>query len=136
MCFTTELVQTDAIVVDRQGRFVDNLQREQFELRVDGRPQRISFFERVPAGPPVKEEAQTAPPDVTLKVEVFRDEKLVSATPLSRLKTEGVADLSRIPYFVGLKLEGMPSGRYVLHVTATDRIARANASQRMNFEIE
>ena len=73
---------------------------------------------------------------MVLKVEVFRDEKRVSATPLSRLKIEGVADLSRIPYFAELKLEGMPSGRYFLQVTATDRIARANASQRMNFEIE
>jgi VWFA-related protein len=46
----TELVQTDVMVFDRQGRFVDNLQREQFELRVDGKPQTITFFERVASG--------------------------------------------------------------------------------------
>jgi VWFA-related protein len=46
----TELVQTDVMVFDRQGRFVDNLQREQFELRVDGKPQPITFFERVASG--------------------------------------------------------------------------------------
>jgi hypothetical protein len=78
----------------------------------------------------------TAPPDVVLKVEVFRDDKRVVATPSSRLKTEGIADLSRIPYLAEVNLEGMPSGRYVLQVTATDRTARADASQRMNFEIE
>ena len=46
----TELVQTDVAVVDKQGRFVDGLQPEQFELRVEGKPKAISFFERVRAG--------------------------------------------------------------------------------------
>jgi hypothetical protein len=77
-----------------------------------------------------------APPDVTLKVQVFRDSKAVIATPLFRLATEGIADLSRIPYFAELNLKGMASGGYVLQVTATDRAAGTQASQRMNFEIE
>lgn len=47
---TTELVQTDVTVVDKQGRFVDGLKAEQFELLVDGKPQNISFFERISAG--------------------------------------------------------------------------------------
>lgn len=55
----TDLVQTDVTVFDKSGRFVDNLSREQFELRVDGKPQPISFFERVTAGT-VNEEAQIA----------------------------------------------------------------------------
>ncbi|HYU97271.1 MAG TPA: VWA domain-containing protein [Pyrinomonadaceae bacterium] len=46
----TELVQTDLMVFDKQGHFVDGLQREQFELTVDGKPQPISFFEQVKAG--------------------------------------------------------------------------------------
>jgi VWFA-related protein len=44
------LVQASVTVLDKQGRFVDGLKREQFELRVDGKPQPISFFERVEAG--------------------------------------------------------------------------------------
>src|SRR5256885_13629046 len=43
----TELVQTDVMVFDKQGRFVDGLKAEQFELKVDKRPQTISFFERI-----------------------------------------------------------------------------------------
>ncbi|HXI26064.1 MAG TPA: VWA domain-containing protein [Pyrinomonadaceae bacterium] len=43
----TELVQTDVMVFDKQGRFVDGLKAEQFELKVDKKPQTISFFERV-----------------------------------------------------------------------------------------
>jgi hypothetical protein len=46
----TELVQTGVMVFDKQGHFVDGLQREQFELTVDGKPQPISFFEQVKAG--------------------------------------------------------------------------------------
>ncbi|HEV2766008.1 MAG TPA: hypothetical protein VGV38_23690, partial [Pyrinomonadaceae bacterium] len=46
----TDLVQAGVTVFDRQGRFVEGLRREQFEVTVDGRPQAISFFERVRAG--------------------------------------------------------------------------------------
>ncbi|HYJ45165.1 MAG TPA: VWA domain-containing protein, partial [Pyrinomonadaceae bacterium] len=46
----TELVQTDVSVFDKQGRFVEGLKPEQFELSLDGKPQAISFFERVTAG--------------------------------------------------------------------------------------
>jgi VWFA-related protein len=46
----TDLVQTDVMVFDKSGRFVDGLQREQFEVRVDGKPVPVSFFERVTAG--------------------------------------------------------------------------------------
>jgi len=55
----TTLVQTDAMVFDKQGSFVDGLTREQFVLKVDGRPREISFFERVVAGSR-NEEAQLA----------------------------------------------------------------------------
>jgi hypothetical protein len=81
-------------------------------------------------------ERSAAPPDVALKIQVFLGEKQVIATPLSRLKTEGIEDLSRIPYLVELNTEGMPSGSYFLQVTAFDRTARTNASQRASFEIE
>ena len=46
----TELVQTDVMVFDKKGRFVDGLRREQFELSIDGKPQPIAFFEQVRAG--------------------------------------------------------------------------------------
>lgn len=43
----TELVQTDVMVFDKQGRFVDGLKPEQFALKVDNKPQPVAFFERV-----------------------------------------------------------------------------------------
>lgn len=54
---TTELVQTDAMVFDKQGRFVDGLKKEDFEVRADGRPVEVNLFDRVIAGSS-REEAQ------------------------------------------------------------------------------
>jgi VWFA-related protein len=56
----SELVQTDVMVFDREGKFVDGLTREQFELRVDGRPVPLAFFERVSAPLPKGEAAPGA----------------------------------------------------------------------------
>ncbi len=47
---STDLVQPDVMVFDKNGQFVDGLQRDQFELRVDGKPQPLSLFDRVVSG--------------------------------------------------------------------------------------
>jgi len=46
----TELVQTAITVLDKKGHFVEGLQRDQFQLMVDGKPRQVAFFERVAAG--------------------------------------------------------------------------------------
>jgi VWFA-related protein len=46
----TELVQTDVMVFDKKGHFVDGLKADQFVLKIDNKPQPISFFERVTSG--------------------------------------------------------------------------------------
>lgn len=55
----TELVQTGVTILDKQGRFVDGLKPEQFELRVDGKPVELLFFDRVAAWT-AREEKQLA----------------------------------------------------------------------------
>jgi VWFA-related protein len=55
----TELVQTAITVVDKKGKFVDGLDRTNFELVIDGKPRPINFLERVTAGS--EREAQLAP---------------------------------------------------------------------------
>src|SRR5260370_31438936 len=47
----TELVQTDVMVFDKRNHFVEGLRREDFDLRIYGKSQPISFFARVAAGP-------------------------------------------------------------------------------------
>ncbi|HEU4837716.1 MAG TPA: VWA domain-containing protein [Pyrinomonadaceae bacterium] len=54
----TELVQTDVMVFDRQGKFVNGLTAKDFELRVDGKPRPIQSFEQITAGS--DEESQLA----------------------------------------------------------------------------
>ena len=55
----TELVQTDVMVFDKQGRFVNGLTKENFELKIDGKPRPIAFFETITSGS-VNEEGQLA----------------------------------------------------------------------------
>src|SRR5215217_9467922 len=52
----TELVQTAITVLDKKGHFVEGLQRDQFQLVVDGKPLPVAFFERVAAGSPRESE--------------------------------------------------------------------------------
>ncbi|HEX7174569.1 MAG TPA: VWA domain-containing protein [Pyrinomonadaceae bacterium] len=56
---STNLVQTDLVVLDKQGRTVRGLTKDQFELSVEGQPQEISFFENVETGS-AREAAQLA----------------------------------------------------------------------------
>ena len=85
----TELVQSPVMVFDKQGHFVDGLQREQFELKVDGRPQPITFFDRVTAGTP----------DEALKFEAARAGRTTVATPLAPL-TKGSVYGRTLIFFV------------------------------------
>jgi VWFA-related protein len=51
----TNLVQTDVTVVDKSGHVVTGLKPNQFELRVDSKPQELSFVEEVITGGPAEE---------------------------------------------------------------------------------
>src|SRR3954470_11411166 len=55
----TDLVQTSVTVVDKEGRFVDSLARESFQLLIDGKPRPISLFDRITAGKPRPAELST-----------------------------------------------------------------------------
>lgn len=46
----TELVQTDVMVFDKEGKFVNGLTKDNFELRIDGKPRNIESFEMITAG--------------------------------------------------------------------------------------
>lgn len=46
----TDLVQTDVMVFDKQGNFIDGLKSNQFVLKIDGKPRELQFFDRISAG--------------------------------------------------------------------------------------
>ncbi len=56
--FDTSLVQTDVMVFDKNGRFVDGLKPEQFQLKIDKTQREISFFERITSGGFSRERAE------------------------------------------------------------------------------
>ncbi|HEV2828167.1 MAG TPA: VWA domain-containing protein [Pyrinomonadaceae bacterium] len=75
-------------------------------------------------------------PDVAIQVQVVREEQPVLTTALRRIQVENNQDLATIPYAAELSLNGLPTGRYVLHVTVVDRVTKQSASQQTRFEIE
>lgn len=125
----TELVQTNVMVFDSKGRFVDGLKPEQFELRVEEQLMPITFFERVVAGS-ANESAQlsalnrgaTTPPEsATNEVQkrgriviFFIDDLHLSLDSLSRTRTA-------ISHFIEHEM------------SATDRAAIASASGQIGF---
>jgi len=79
----TDLVQTDVMVFDKQGRFADGLRREDFELRIDGKVKPIEFFERISVGS-VNEETQLSAARGTLSANKTSP---LGAVPLDRGRT-------------------------------------------------
>src|ERR1044072_7301916 len=121
----TELVQTDVMVLDKQGRFVNGLTKENFELRIDGKPRQIESFEKITAGS--DEESQLAAARGATSINVKRP------VPLDR---------GRIVFFVDdfhMDLAGMNSTRKVIstfldkHMGQNDQVAIASATGQIGF---
>lgn len=74
-------------------------------------------------------------PDVAIQVQIVRDEQPVLTTALKRVGSEGLPDLTRIPYAAEITLNGLQSGRYILKVTAVDRVTKKSSSQQTRFEV-
>lgn len=75
-------------------------------------------------------------PDVALQVQVFRDDQPVITAPLKKIDTEGMTEFSRLPYAAEVSMQGVPTGRYVLRITAIDRVAKTSAAQSVKFFID
>ena len=126
----TELIQTGVTVFDKQGRFVDGLKPDQFELRVDGKPVALSFFDRVTAW-------------------TAREEKQVAAAGGTKAPSEqvsippGTSYRGRtIIFFVDdlhLSLEGLGRTRMAFmrfieqEMTPRDQVALVSASGQIGF---
>lgn len=128
----TELVQTDITVVDKQGHFVRGLSADDFELRVDSKPQRLSFFEEVAAGS-VQEEKQLA----------AARKGNTAASDKSQRTSGSATDRGRVIFFfvddVHLTGESMTRARSVIthfvenEMTASDRATVVSTSGQIGF---
>ena len=122
-----ELVQSAVTVVDKDGRFVNGLSRDQFELIVDGKPRPISFFEQVTSGSP-------------------REQQLTSlgkaVDPAAKTASAPVAKGRRIIFFIDdshLSPDSMNRTRQMLgrfleqDMTPKDTVAIVSASGQVGF---
>jgi hypothetical protein len=108
---------------------------EQVDLSIDRQYQRNSvlrflFFVYNAARAP-----GDSTPDVATQLQILRDNQPVITTLLKKIATEG-ADLDRLPYAADLSLADLPTGHYVLQVTAVDRVSKTTASQQSRFSIQ
>jgi VWFA-related protein len=87
-------------------------------------------------GPASSSERATPARDLAVQVQIFRDNEPVLTDPLHRINTQGVDDLTRIPFAAELSLDSLQPGMYFLQVTVIDRLAKASASQRFSFQVE
>ncbi|MBN2320864.1 MAG: VWA domain-containing protein [Acidobacteria bacterium] len=80
----TELMEVYVVVTDREGRIVENLKKEDFELLENDRPQEISFFNvsRVDSDRKLRDDASTGKESARDKsAEAFRLEDRLRAAP-------------------------------------------------------
>lgn len=128
----TELVQTDLTVVDKRGRFVDGLTANDFELRVDSKPQSLSFFEKVAAGSVDEEKQLTA---------ARKGDKAALAKLQST--SASATDRGRVVFFfvddVHVTSDGLTRARAVIthfvenKMTTKDRVAVVSTSGQIGF---
>jgi VWFA-related protein len=74
-------------------------------------------------------------PDISVQVQVVRDDQPVITTALRQVSTDGVLDLTRLPYAAEIPLGELQPGRYMLHVTVIDKISKQSASRQTHFDV-
>jgi len=75
-------------------------------------------------------------PDVEIQARVMRDNRTVVTMPTTRLPTDTSKDLARLPYWSEIALEQFPAGKYLLQITATDKVTKSVVSQQVSFVVE
>jgi VWFA-related protein len=73
--------------------------------------------------------------DVGLQIQILRDNQPVITRPSIKLEEAGNPDPARIPYGEDLSLAELPAGKYLLRVTAIDRLSKKTATQSSRFTI-
>ena len=123
----TELVQTAITVLDKKGNFVEGLQREQFQLVVDGKPRQVEFFERVASGSPRE-----------LEIAALNNPNIKAATPTIAPRVAG----RTIVFFIDdlhLSPDSMNRTRMMLEhfldreMSSKDNVAILTASGQVGF---
>jgi hypothetical protein len=79
--------------------------------------------------------AEKNSPEVEVRAEVLKNDSAVVTTPWAAVPVTAVNDHATLPYWSELPLDQFKPGRYVLRVTAVDRVTKRSVSQLINFTI-
>ena len=74
-------------------------------------------------------------PDVVVQTQIIRDDQPVVTTALRQVPTDGVLDITRIPYAAEIALAELLPGRYVLKITLIDRSSKQSTSRQTHFDV-
>ncbi len=74
-------------------------------------------------------------PDLAVQVQVIRDDQPVITTALRKISTDGVLDLTRLPYAAEIPLTELLPGRYLLQVSLIDRVSKQSTRRQTHFDV-
>lgn len=74
-------------------------------------------------------------PDLVVQTQIVRDDQPVVTTALRKVSTDGVLDITRLPYAAEIPLAELLPGRYVLQVTVIDRTSKQSTSRQTHFDV-
>lgn len=143
--FDTSLVQTDVMVFDKNGRFVDGLKPEQFQLKIDKTQREISFFERITSGGLSREREELKSgepaPGVALKTDAqrravifFVDDLHLAPDSLVRTRQSLLEFINRSMGEKDMVAITSPSGQIgFLQQFTSDKEALRSAVARLNY---
>ena len=66
---------------------------------------------------------------------MIRDNQPVITTTLRKISTDGVLDLTRLPYAAEVPLNELLPGRYLLQVTLIDRVSKQSTTRQTHFDV-
>ncbi len=74
--------------------------------------------------------------DVSVQVQILRDGQAVLVVPQSKLAGEQATDPARLPFSGEIALERLPAARYVLQISATDKMTGRSITRQTDFVVE
>lgn len=74
-------------------------------------------------------------PDIVVQTQIVRDDQPVVTTALRKVTTDGVLDITRLPYAAEIPLAELLPGRYVLQITLIDRTSKQSTTRQTHFDV-
>lgn len=74
-------------------------------------------------------------PDIVVQTQIVRDDQPVVTTALRKVTTDGVLDITRLPYAAEIPLAELLPGRYVLQITIIDRTSKQSTTRQTHFDV-